>query len=316
MSQYFDDKEALFLSPTITQQGNHMVMSNVHKNTKMKYVNIDTRFNEDSHLYNGASFIYNLPQRITDVKSIAVRNLELPMTYYAFSLSKGNTFMKIIKTRVIDATVVYSYALVIPDNNYDLTSIKTIMNSKLTDLGIMSDISFNISNSHSQFTRSVDNSYEYSLQFAVDSNGIFDKFQLKSKLGWCLGFRELEYTLSSVQNTNSVSSEGPVNIINFRYLFLVIDEFRQSNPNSFLSPLHYSLINKNILARVVVDSNRYPYGTVLPANIFNGLLLSDTRTYSGKTDLQKLQIQLVDEWGKVVDLNYMEFSFCLEIQYE
>lgn len=312
-NQYFDEKDALFLSPTITQQGNHMVMSNVHKNIKVKYVNIDTRFNEDVHLYNGASFFYNLPQRISDVKSIAVRNLELPMTYYAFSLNKGNTFMKIIKTKIVDSTVT-SYPLVIPDNNYSLESLKTIINSKLDDLGIASDISFNVSNSYSQFTRSTDNSFDYSLQFAVDSTGIFDKFQIKSKLGWCLGFRELEYTLSSVKN--SVSSEGPINIINFRYLFLVIDEFKQSNPNSFISPLHYSLINKNILARIVVDSNKYPYGTILPANIFNGLLLSDTRTYSGKTDLQKLQIQLVDEWGKIVDLNYMEFSFCLEIQYE
>jgi hypothetical protein len=315
MSQYFDDKEALFSSPTITQQGNHMVMSNIYKNTKVKYVNIDTRFNEDVHLYNGASFIYNLPQRISDVKSIAVRNLELPMTSYAFSSSKGNTFMKIIK-KYINGMVADSNTLTIPDNNYSLESLKTSINSQLQDLGFANDISFNVSNSHSQFIRSVDNSFEYILQFAVDSKGIFDKFQIKSKLGWCLGFRELEYTLSSAQNTNSVSSEGPINIINFRYLFLVIDEFRQSNPNSFISPLHYSLINKNILARIVVDSNKYPYGTVLPANIFNGLLLSDTRTYSGKTDLQKFQIQLVDEWGKVVDLNYMEFSFCLEIQYE
>jgi hypothetical protein len=60
----------------------------------------------------------------------------------------------------------------------------------------------------------------------------------------------------------------------------------------------------------------YPYGTILTANTFNGLLLSDQRLYAGKTDIQKLNIQLVDEWGNVVDLNGVDFSFCLEIEHE
>ena len=306
MSQYFDDKE-LFLSPKVTEQGNHMVMSNVYKATKTKYVNIDTRFHEDFSLLNSASFIYNFPQRITDVKSIMVRNLELPITYYPFSVNKGNTFMKI--TKFSDSIIVYSKTVTIPDNNYTLDSLKSTINNVLTNVP---DISFNVSNGYSIFTSS-DINHHYTIQFAVDPTGIFDKYQLKSKLGWSLGFREPEYTLDSTNN--AITSKGPIDLINSRYLFLIMDEFKQS-PNSFISPLHYSLINKNILARIVLDISRFPYGSVLPANIFNGLLLSDMRTYPGKTDIQKLQIQLVDEWGKIVDLNNMDFSFCLEIQYE
>jgi hypothetical protein len=309
MSQYFDDKE-LFLSPKVTEQGNHMVMSNVNKTTKTKYVNIDTRFHEDFSLLNSASFIYNFPQRITDVKSIMVRNLELPITYYPFSVNKGNTFMKITKVNSSNSTIVYSKTVIIPDNNYTLDSLKSTINNVLTSIP---DISFNISNGYSIFTSSDYNTYHYTIQFAVDSTGIFDKYQLKSKLGWSLGFREPEYTLDSTNN--AITSKGPIDLINSRYLFLIMDEFKQS-PNSFISPLHYSLINKNILARIVLDVSHFPYGSVLPANIFNGLLLSDMRTYPGKTDIQKLQIQLVDEWGKIVDLNNMDFSFCLEIQYE
>ena len=311
MSQYFDEKE-LFLSPKVTEQGNHMVMSNVYKTTKTKYVNIDTRFHEDFSLSNTASFIYNFPQRISDVKSISVRNLELPITYYSFSVNKGNTFMKITKVRSSDSIIIYSNNVIIPDNNYTLDSLKTTINNVLTSSNMISDVSFNISNGYSIFTSS-NNTYHYTLQFAVDSTGVFDKYQLKSKFGWSLGFREPEYTLNSTNN--SITSKGPINLINFRYLFLIIDEFKQS-PNSFISPLHYSLINKNILARIVLDTSIFPYGSVLPANTFNGLLLSDVRIYPGKTDIQKLQIQLVDEWGKRVDLNNMDFSFCLEIQHE
>jgi hypothetical protein len=314
MSQYFDNKEALFLSPKITQQGSQMVMSNVYKNTKTKYINIDTRFHEDYNLINLASFTYNIPQRISDVKSITARNLELPMSYYAFSLNKGNTFLKITKLKTSDSTVVKSDTLIIPNNNYTLETLNISINQKLFDLSMNMDIRYDIYGDYSNFTYLNSNTYYYTIQYTVDSTGLSDKYQLKSKFGWSLGFREPEYTLD--YNNKTISSEGPINLINFRYLFLIVDEFKQSNPNSFVSPLYYSLINKNILARIVLDSTIFPYGTVLPANTFNGLLLSDVRTYSGKTDLQKLHIELVDEWGKLVDLNKMDFSFCLEIQYE
>ena len=45
MSQYFD-KNNLFLEPKVKQYGSHMVMSNVNKPTKTKYVNVDTKFSD------------------------------------------------------------------------------------------------------------------------------------------------------------------------------------------------------------------------------------------------------------------------------
>ena len=54
----------------------------------------------------------------------------------------------------------------------------------------------------------------------------------------------------------------------------------------------------------------------MPANKKNGLLLSDTRTYNGTVDLQKLKLQLIHDDGLPVNLNGLDFSFCLEIQYE
>ena len=44
--------------------------------------------------------------------------------------------------------------------------------------------------------------------------------------------------------------------------------------------------------------------------------MSDTRYYNGKVDLQKLYIQILNEWGNPVDLNGLDFSFCLEVECE
>lgn len=35
------------------------------------------------------------------------------------------------------------------------------------------------------------------------------------------------------------------------------------------------------------------------------------REYFGPVNIRNFQIQLLDEYGRVVDLNYMDFSFCL-----
>jgi hypothetical protein len=77
-----------------------------------------------------------------------------------------------------------------------------------------------------------------------------------------------------------------------------------------------SIVNKNILAKISLDPLHYTFGTLMPANEYNGLLKSDKRTYNGKVNLQKLKIQLVTEYGHPINLNGLDFSFCTEIEYE
>ena len=76
------------------------------------------------------------------------------------------------------------------------------------------------------------------------------------------------------------------------------------------------LINKNIIARIALDLSTYSYGSMLPATYYNGLLTTDTRSYTGKIDLQKLNVQLLNESGIPMMLNGQDFSFCLEASTE
>ena len=46
MSNYFENRD-LFLEPKVNQYGSHMVMTNVHKQNKTKYINIDTTFRDE-----------------------------------------------------------------------------------------------------------------------------------------------------------------------------------------------------------------------------------------------------------------------------
>lgn len=311
MSEYFDNKD-LFLEPKVTQYGNHMVMTNVVKSVKRKYYNIDTRFRDDYDEYsNTKQTVCNitLPQRINDVKSIMVCNSEIPISYYNISASFGNNAFQIIRTSNNTTKTI-----IIKDGNYDASTLRDIVQSELNYVGFP-DISFNINNNSSFRTY-----YDYVFNFAINTtmtesgtslNTDTDKFNFKSKLGWLLGFRNITYT-----NIKNITSEAFVDLYGPRYLYLVVDEFNNGNQNSFISPLYSSLLNKNILAKISIDNKHYGFGTILTANNFNGYLLTDKRSYNGKVDLHRLKIQLVNEIGNPVDLNGLDFSFTLEIDYE
>ena len=320
-----------FWTPSDIQQSNgHMIIDNVKKPSKIKYVNIDGRFQEEYNSNKGASFMYQLPQKITDVKSIAVRTAEIPMTFFHFSQKKGNTSFNL---NTIYNNINYPTTCIIPDGNYTVNSLQTAIQNILNPIDNALSIVDNSSpvNPFSSIcwsSNSVTNDgYSYSINWDVDICGNFQKYNFKSSLGWYLGYRNTFYNIPpdgpspgdtpfSSPQPGMLNSEGVIDVYTTRYLFLVVDEFRSSNPNSFISPLASSLISKNILARITLNPAIYPYGSILPANTFNGFLLSDQRVYSGKTDIQKLQISLVDEWGNIVDLNGVDFSFCLEIEHE
>jgi hypothetical protein len=311
-SNLYLDAKTSFLEPVVEQYGGHLLMSNVKKATRVKYVNIDTRFNDEysngKYPYNHiTSYTISFPEKLRDIKSIRVTNIETPITFYNFSEAIGNTSFTITDTVTNDKKTV-----VIKDGNYSTAAaLKSEIAAQLNILyPLSSPISVDISNNYTRITAS---SGIYHLDFGVDSSGNFDKHNFRSKLGWALGFRNQRYDLSS---SSPAVSESIADLNTVRYLYLVVDEFTSGFTNSFICPLHDYLINKKILARIVVDSHVFPFGSVQLSNTFNGLLMSDIRYYNGKVDVQKMNVQLVNEYGETVDLNGNDFSFLLEVTYE
>ena len=317
MSKYFDGKElTTFLAPEVKENGRHMVMTNVQTEAKTKFVNIDTRFQEEYNMQNFADITFKLPQQIINVKSIKITNIEVPASFYPFSLRRRNTFFKIVDTSTNIFHVIKIY-----DGFYTQTNLIQTIASLLSSAGLSSDIVFGI---HTNYGAGIEGdkhkvefynqsaTTNYAIYFNVDEYGNQDKYSLKSKLGWCMGFREALYDLS---HGCEVVSEGIFNMNPFQYLFISVDDFHPNNPNSFIAPSTLSYMNSNILGRVSLAPSAYPIGGSIVASHMTGLLLTDVRKYEGKTDIQKLRIQILDEFGVVVDLNKMDFAFVLEIVY-
>jgi len=298
------DNSSLFMEPRTNQYGSHMIMTNVHKPTKTKYVNVDTKFSDDYQYGTNANYNITLPQPITDVKNMSVTNIEIPKTYYNISKNLGNTHLS-----VHDPNSNITHLIDISDGQYDAASLTSAINASITTAGLLFDISINENGK----TLIYNVTQDYEIRFAVDTNSNTDKYGFKNKLGWILGFRKTTYMIVT---TVKLESEYVSDLHGPRYLYLAVEEFNRGNQNSFVSPVVSSLINKNILARITMDNQNYGYGSILSGNTMNGLVISDDRSYTGKIDLLKLNVQLIDENGMPVMLNGLDFSFCLKVEHE
>lgn len=300
MSEYFDNKQ-LFSSPKVDQYNNHMVMTNVAKPVKTKYLFIDTQFCDENPRSDNYSF--TLSDRITDVKTMSVVSAEIPHSFYNISHTLGNHCFLV-------ATDSSSAMIVLPDGQYDLTRLTIEINRQLNSFTVSSNTLTYATHSDTN-TSSFTAATSYTLHFAVDKTGNFDKYHFKSKLGWLLGFRSPTYTVRGV-----LTSEAVINLHTLKNIYLAIDEMTQGTFESCVASLPNSRINKNIIAKICLDNHFYPYGTVMCVNIHTGLITSDTRRYTGnKVDLLKFNVQLLDDIGNPLQMNGTDFSFGLKIDY-
>jgi hypothetical protein len=291
----------MFMNGKVKQQGQHMIMTNVYKPTQKKYINIDSRFQDpfqETRQTGLASFMYTLPQIIVDVKSIRVLGLEMCTGFYNFSEDLDNNYIHIGTNKItLSEEHLFSFDDLLDDLNKIDTSVEFTMNSKSKKVSIK-----NKSNSIK------------TINFHKNKGGTDDFENIKSKLGWALGFRKAVYNLAL---SDTIEAEGLFDITPTKYLYLVVEDYLKCNPNSFTSPLSNSLLNKTILARIPIDY-RYFNSDYMSFICFTDkdTLISDTRVYNGKSNLQRMKIELVNEFGKVINMNHMSFSFCLEVEYE
>ena len=281
------------------------VINPIKKRTIQKNLNIDTKFRENYYTSSASNFNFSLPINMNDVLQMQLSAIELPTSYYVVSKQYGNNFFSI----TVDASA--STVINIPDGNYDQITIMDAINNQLLLAGISNVVfTINLTNGTTGsgqtlvgFSDSTTHT-KLELNFQADRGGVSDRnTPLPLKLGWMLGFRNGIYT----GNLNYVS-EGIVDISGARYFFLVVDDYNNSVNNNFYSAFNSSLLNKNILARISLQSNTF---NILEQN--NLSLITTPREYFGPVNIQTMNIQLLDEYGRIVDLNNMDFSFCVTL---
>jgi hypothetical protein len=254
--------------------------------TYKRSLNIDTRFRENYYKTSSTDFHVSLPVRIKGVTKMKLCSLELPFTIYNVSASQGNNFFYIGTDKIT-----------LPDGNYTVEMMQTELNARINGAyeAIIDKRTKRVVIAAAGATT------PFTLKFTTDSNT-----NLQQTLGWMLGFRFGQY-----ESNSSYVSEAPYILTSPRYIFLRIDDYNKTANESIIAAFNSSISTSNILAKISnaehIDDNIFMM--TLEDKFVSGC---KERNYSGPVDIEKLRIQLIDEYGRIVNLNGSDFSFSLE----
>jgi hypothetical protein len=298
-------------SPSEFYQG---TINPLNKRILRQNINIDTRFRDNYYTTTSSNFHVDLPLKLSEVVSLQLSAFELPNTFYVISQVFGNNFF------VLEIPGEEPLVITIPDGNYDYLALQTYINNFLSNIA---PAAYNVIQFIADANTPLGSGPQggsgkmivgltaaatissFSINFVTDRYGNEDRqTPLPMKLGWLMGFRDGYY-----ENNTTYVSEGIINLLGPRYIYLVVDDFNNSVLDGFYGAFTSSILNKNILARISLQGSGFNY---LSKDNFN--LLTTPRQYFGPVDIQKLQIQLLDEYGRILNLNNMDYSFCLTFQ--
>jgi len=302
MSYYFDNKNVLS-GPSVRQQDSHMIMEGVSKPLKERIVSIDTKFRRD--IFNlDADVNLVLGEKITEVRSIEVDSVDIPITFFNINSYNNSFVIKIASPSVSSHTVSLT-----PGFYTSLAAVAAEINARLdaiVDSGFnVGDVSFNLIGNRGVFS-TTSNSYDISFNSPADSRCNFSL----SGLGWLLGYRSNSYSINS--SNKRATSEGVALLKYPRHIYVALNEFsNSSNVNAFYVPGSNSNLNKNIIARVSVPDTGF--GTTITGSHGNGFLVSEVRKYLEKVNIQRIQVQLLDDAGNVIDMNGGDFAVNLRV---
>jgi hypothetical protein len=137
--------------------------------------------------------------------------------------------------------------------------------------------------------------------------------ELYQKLGWQLGFRNNSILIQ--QNDLFAISTGICHINYPRYIYIALDDFQSSSQNHFAIASD-SIVAPNIITRINIlslleEKTAFKQGAYAGDIYYNH---KHIREYFGPTSINKLKVQLLDEYGRPFSLNNMDWSFIITFE--
>ena len=285
--------------------------------TRTITLSVNTVYRDNYYATQSSDFILNLPMRLTSVMSMSIGAIEFPSTTFnnISSIFQNNFFW--IRAGTVENNDVENQLITLPVGNYTTSVVISYINSFLQTLTTTTYLQYiyftvNITSDSNigtgQLIVGVKSSYPYpnnpfpfELDFQAALDGSPDYYTpLPIKLGWALGFRVGIYI-----NNSSYISEGNVNFGGPFYAYLVVEDFNNSYDSTFIA-FNSSIKSSNILARLGFQNTNPALTT--NANVSSS---SAPRNYPGPVTIEKLGIKVMDEFGRILNFNSMDFSFSL-----
>ncbi len=281
-----------------------------NKDVQNIVINVDSRFRNAINATSSSNPIIN-PQTSTNftfrtsriyknIISAKLTSLEFPNTFKTFSASRGNTIFNV----TVGSTTA---TLTIGDGNYLLSGSSQIIDYDLirADLALQLTTAFPLESFLVTFASNritISNGNPFSLIFAspttVPNLGLVSS-SLYNGLGTYLGFLNYSYT-----GLTSYTAEVAPQLIGDAYIYLSINDWNniehqdlnQTNFTAFIKILLLNGKDQMIFDTSTNNTTSKVYHFTQPVNVNN------------------LQIQFIDAFGVIIDLDNANVSMTLEFQ--
>ena len=298
--------------------------------TRTQLLNINTRFRKSYYDTIPTDFVISLPEEFKNVISITVTNVQIPNTNYTFSSGLGTNEFSVELYDISGTGGIMNQAkkvIKITNGIYTGLILEQYLNTY-----IFSDTSLNrIACKYDEISRKFRFFRDYRPLadggLPEDPSGMEYRFNIDWRLkedptrpvqlnmGWILGYRQQYYDWSSnyvnssavsYKNQEGYNPEALYDNLGSRYFILCIDDFNKNYSNTLTSPFQESVFNdQNAIAKVPNNPNLIN---------FDDIFYQSRRSYFGPVNINRLQIKLLDELGRTVDLNNNDFSFSIQIE--
>ena len=273
-------------------------LNNLKRKTITQTVILNSLFREDYKNTRSTDFSLVLPYQFKNVLSVRLSSIQLPNVLYCFSNSKMNNIFYITECGYGPNA---SGPIILPDGNYTLCQLADTLQCAINDQLNINPHRFEVvAHETTQKLTIINNHNVFTMNFLKDIESI----DFNSTLGWILGFRHIEYKGSATYMTEAV-----YNSVASDYIYFILNDFNNSQSQNILAMYSKSYIGNNILAMIPLTSNSFHIC------FDNGSdFIEKKREYFGPVNIQRLKIELRNQYGELLDLNCMDFSFSLEVE--
>ena len=240
-------------------------------------IHVDSRFRNKTTHANPGKFCVELDNPLKNIKSIRLSSIEFPNVAYEFREVKKNNYFRVNGIKVS-----------ISDGNYTPEQIISAINTSMSIALGSGDISLFFSRITGHVTINSASDTNFNLNFEKDTSTPYPS------LGHYLGFRETIINNISTYKTNSV-----IQTIGENYVFLKVNDYGRVGTN----------LNDNyVMAKIIVNK----YKNCMVFDDYANYITKEHEFYQ-PININKLYIELIDSYGKTIDMNFVDFSLTLEV---
>lgn len=269
---------------------------------KISYaVHFDSKFRKDYYSTPASKFMVHLAHPMKNVLSVLLKSIQLPNTWYSFSEEKGNNYFYMTDFSGNDPQ---EFKVVLQEGNHDTVSFRNNLTYYVKNTSgewipytQTPPLTITISEITGKTTLLHSSSKKFILDFSVNNRPpIYN-------IGWYMGFRQGRYI-----NDFTYTSEGLFNVARHTYVFFVLHDYKNNTTNKNIAMYENSFLVDDILAKIPIMNSSFT------VNFDESNAQAYKRVYTSPVNISHFEIELIDEYGQLINMNNMDHSFTLEFE--